>query len=115
MKSNPEYDQTRVEFEDEWSRSKIEDLISTNDYKRARQERNLYEKYLPKNELILEAGCGLGPKIIYFKKQGFHVIGIDFVQSALKRLKQFDPSTKLAACDIHDCPFPDGSFGAYLS
>ena len=53
MKSNPEYDQTRVEFEDEWSRSKIEDLISTNDYKRARQERNLYEKYLPKNELIL--------------------------------------------------------------
>ena len=115
MKSNPEYDQTRVEFEDEWSRSKIEDLISTNDYKRARQERNLYEKYLPKNELILEAGCCLGPKIIYFKKQGFHVIGIDFVQSALKRLKQFDPSTKLAACDIHDCPFPDGSFGAYLS
>ena len=68
MKSNPEYDQTRVEFEDEWSRSKIEDLIGTNDYKRARQERNLYEKYLPKNELILEAGCGLGPKIIYFKK-----------------------------------------------
>ena len=46
LKSNPEYDQTRVEFEDEWSRNKIEDLIRTNDYKRARQERNLYENYL---------------------------------------------------------------------
>ena len=43
MKSNPEYDQTRVEFEGEWSRNKIEDLIHTNDYKRARQERNLYK------------------------------------------------------------------------
>ena len=115
MKPNPEYEQTRVEFEDEWSRNKIEDLIKTNDYKRAREERRLYEHYLPKNELILEAGCGLGPKVIYFKNHGFNVVGVDFVHSALKRLKQFDPSTKLATCDIHDCPFPDNSFGAYLS
>ena len=115
LKSNPEYDQTRVEFEDEWSRNKIEDLIRTNDYKRARQERNLYENYLSKGGLILEAGCGLGPKVIYFKKKGFRVVGVDFVPSALKRLKQFDPSINLAACDIHDCPFPDDSFVAYLS
>ena len=115
MKSNPEYDQTRLEFEDEWSRNKIEDLVHTNNYKRAREERRLYEHYLPKNELILEAGCGLGPKVIYFKKRGFHIVGVDFVHSALKRLKQFDPSTRLAACDIHDCPFPNNSFGAYLN
>ena len=115
MNPNPEYDQTRVEFEEEWSKSKIEDLINTNDYKRAREERLLYEHYLPKNELILEAGCGLGPKVIYFKNCGFKIIGVDFVYSALKRLKEFDPSTKLATCDIHDCPFPNNSFGAYLS
>ena len=33
----------------------------------------------------------------------------------MKRLKQADPWTKLAACDIDDCSFPDDSFGAYLS
>ena len=56
----------------------------------------------------------MGSKVIYLKK-GFHLIDIDFVQSGLKRLKQADPSTKLAACDIDDCSFPDDSFGAYLS
>ena len=56
----------------------------------------------------------MGSKVIYLKK-GFHLIDIDFVQSALKRLKRADPSTKLAACDIDDCSFPDDSFGAYLS
>ena len=115
MEPSSDYEQTRVEFEDEWSRSKIEDLIQTNDYPRAREERRLYEHYLPRDELILEAGCGLGPKVIYFRQQGFRVIGVDFVPSALKRLKEFDPSIPLACCDIHDCPFPDNSFGAYLS
>ncbi|SVD02875.1 uncharacterized protein METZ01_LOCUS355729, partial [marine metagenome] len=28
MELSPEYDQTRVEFEDEWSRSNIEDLVN---------------------------------------------------------------------------------------
>ena len=115
MEPSPDYEQTRVEFENEWSRSQIEDLIQTNDYPRAREERRLYEHYLPRDQLILEAGCGLGPKVIYFRQQGFSVIGVDFVQSALNRLKQFDPSTTLACCDVHNCPFPDNSFGAYLS
>ena len=115
MELSPEYDQTRVEFEDEWSRSNIEDLVNTNNYRRAKEERRIYEHYIPKNELILEAGCGLGPKVIYFKKQGFRSIGVDFVHSALQRLKQFDPATRLATCDIHDCPFRDNSFGTYLS
>ena len=115
MELSPEYDQTRVEFEDEWSRSNIEDLVNTNNYRRAKEERRIYEHYIPKNELILEAGCGLGPKVIYFKKHGFRIIGVDFVHSALQRLKQFDPATRLATCDIHDCPFRDNSFGAYLS
>ena len=72
MELSPEYDQTRVEFEDEWSRSNIEDLLNTNNYRRAKEERRIYEHYIPKNELILEAGCGLGPKVIYFKKYFFN-------------------------------------------
>jgi SAM-dependent methyltransferase len=115
MIPNQEYDQTRVEFEEEWSRSKIEDLLQTNHYKRAREERRLYEQYLPKDQLILEAGCGLGPKVFYFREQGFNVIGVDFVYTALQRLKSFAPPTPVACCDVHDCPFPDNTFGAYLS
>jgi len=43
MELGPEYDQTRVEFEDEWTRSNIEDLVNTNNYRRAKEERRIYE------------------------------------------------------------------------
>ncbi len=115
MKNSPEYEQTRVEFEEEWSRSDIEDLLKTNDYPRARQERDLYESFLPRGELILEAGCGLGPKVLYFREQGHRIVGLDFVFSALNRLKRFRADLPLACADVHHCPFPDNTFGAYLS
>ncbi len=115
MDSSEQYDQTRVEFEEEWSRNDIEALLKTNDYPRAREERALYERFLLKGELILEAGCGLGPKVIYFREQGHRIVGVDFVFSALSRLKHFRTDLQLACADVHHCPFPDDTFGAYLS
>ncbi|QPJ64837.1 MAG: class I SAM-dependent methyltransferase [Candidatus Nitrohelix vancouverensis] len=115
MDKDPQYEQTRIEFAEEWSRCEIEDLLQTNDYERARAERLLYERFLPKEDWILEAGCGLGPKVLHFRKNGFRVIGVDFVETALHRLKAYAPELPLACCDVHECPFPDNSFGAYLS
>jgi len=110
-----QYQQTKVEFEEEWNRNTVQDLLETNSYKRAKEELQLYEDYLPKNDWILEAGCGLGPKVLFFCEKGYRMVGVDFVFSALERLKKFEPETRLAACDIHACPFPDNTFGAYLS
>jgi SAM-dependent methyltransferase len=115
MKSEEIYAQVKEEFADEWSRNTVEGLLETNNYKRAREEYNLYEHFLPKDQWILEGGCGLGPKLLYFKNKGFKIIGVDFVPSALERLKNYDEDTLLACCDIHSCPFEDEAFGAYLS
>lgn len=62
----------------------------------------MYERCLSKDQWILEAGCGLGPKVLYFREQGVKVIGVNFVYSALKRLKDYSPSTPIACCDVHD-------------
>jgi ubiquinone/menaquinone biosynthesis C-methylase UbiE len=110
-----QYRQTKVEFEEEWNRNTVQDLLETNHYKRAKEELGYYEEYLPKNDWILEAGCGLGPKVLFFREQGYRIVGVDFVFSALARLKKYEPETHLTSCDIHACPFPDNTFGAYLS
>ena len=115
MDFDDQYQQTKVEFEEEWNRNTVEDLLRTNHYKRAKEELRYYEDYLPKNERILEAGCGLGHKVLFSREIGYRMVGAVFVLSALDGLKRYELETHLASCDIHACPFPDNTFGAYLS
>ena len=56
--------EVKNEFEQEWSGTTVEALLKTNKYPRAKEEFTCIEKFLPKNGPILEAGCGLGPKLI---------------------------------------------------
>jgi SAM-dependent methyltransferase len=56
--------------------------------------RALAEKYKNRNELknVLDIGCGTGRHLSYFKKDGFHVSGVDFspgmIEAAKKKLSQ---------------------------
>ncbi len=69
--------EVKREFEEEWESTSVETLLETNNYPRAREEFAYLEKYLPQSELILEAGCGLGPKLLYFEEKNYNIIGVD--------------------------------------
>jgi len=107
--------EVRREFEEEWENTSVETLLETNDYPRAREEFACLEKHLPKSDLILEAGCGLGPKLLYFDDKNYNIIGVDYVLPALTRVKAYKAAVRLAQSDVHFLPFPDDTFGAYLS
>lgn len=107
--------EVKREFEEEWENSSIETLLGTNAYPRAREEFACLEKYLQRDDLILEAGCGLGPKLLYFEDKEYKIIGVDYILPALARVKAFKSTVKLAQSDVHDLPFPESTFGAYLS
>ena len=107
--------EVKREFEEEWGNTSVETLLETNDYPRAREEFGYLEKFLPRNELILEAGCGLGPKLLYFEKKNYRIIGVDYVLPALTRVKAYKATVKLAQSDVHVLPFQESTFGAYLS
>ena len=47
----------------------------------------LIEKYPPTNP-ILDLGCGSGDLAIYLAKLGHQVVGIDFVESAIKNAQE---------------------------
>jgi ubiquinone/menaquinone biosynthesis C-methylase UbiE len=107
--------EVKREFEEEWESTSVETLLETNNYPRAREEFACLEKYLPPRELILEAGCGLGPKLLYFDEKNYNIIGVDYVLSALARVKAYKSTVRLAQSDVHVLPFQDATFGAYLS
>jgi len=70
------------EWENAWRKTKInydEDLrtmISAD-----KEFIDMLKKYIRKNTLILEAGCGYGHKYIYFSNYEASVVGIDIIKN----------------------------------
>jgi SAM-dependent methyltransferase len=108
------YASTREAWRRVWQETDVDRELQTRDYARAQQVRRRFLRHLT-SEPILEAGCGLGTELVGLADDGRLAIGVDYVTSALLRLKARRRSLKLAAADIHELPFRDGSFAAYLS
>jgi ubiquinone/menaquinone biosynthesis C-methylase UbiE len=68
-----------------------------------------------KNGKILEAGCGAGRILRYYHNRGYDITGIDFVETAIEKLREVDPSLRVEAGNITGLRFPDGTFRYLLA
>jgi ubiquinone/menaquinone biosynthesis C-methylase UbiE len=102
-------------FDEQWAGASVEALLETNKYPRAKEEFACIERFLPKDDIILEAGCGLGPKLIHFDNKNYKILGLDYIFSALQQIRNYNPNLVLTQSDVHALPFPESTFGAYLS
>jgi SAM-dependent methyltransferase len=75
----------------------------------------LFERLLPKNGRILEAGCGIGRWVVWLRRRGFHAVGMDFSEEALRRVVAHVPDTPVARADLFAIPAADATFDAILS
>jgi len=95
-----------------WEGHRIEDEVAAcSDRTIAR----VFLDLLPKNEEILEAGCGLGAWVIFLQKRGYRISGIDNNTAVIGQLKQWDPGLRVFAGDILRLPQADQALGAYIS
>ena len=46
---------------------------------------------------ILELGCGPGRLLRYYKNRGYNIVGVDFVEAIIDRLKKTDPELQVEA------------------
>lgn len=74
-----------------------------------------FEKYLPEDKLILEAGSGIGTWLIYLRDKGYNIEGVEHDRNAVVRLKEFRQDIPVRVGDIRDLPYDDNSLGAYIS
>ena len=68
-----------------------------------------------KDGRILEAGCGAGRILRYYHQRGYNIVGIDFIDIAVRKLKEIDPSLQVEVGDITNLRFPDQSFRHVLA
>ena len=109
------YESTRAAWEEIWQTANVEIELELFEEKRAREVLATYSAYLPKDGLILEAGCGLGAAMIKLQEMGFRVIGLDYAENALRVARAYDPTLVLQVGDVHALPYADGSLHGYLS
>jgi SAM-dependent methyltransferase len=64
---------------------------------------------------ILEAGCGAGRILRYFHERGYDITGIDYIDVAVDKLREADPTLKVETGDITRLQFPDGRFRYVLA
>ena len=64
---------------------------------------------------ILEAGCGAGRILRYYHDRGYDIIGFDFIDVAISKLKGIDPTLNAEVGDITNLRFADQSFKYVLA
>lgn len=107
--------QTKEAWKENWQDVSVEKALEIFTYPRVQEHVAIFSQYLPKGKLILEGGCGVGPYLIYFKQQGFQMVGLDYNEEPLKKIHAYAPYIPLLNADVEHLPFPDAHFGAYLS
>lgn len=76
-------DKKRVMFYDK----NYEDYINETKMIRMSYQYEKFEKYLPKNPRILDAGCGSGRDVIHFQGLGADIFGIDYSAKIIEFLR----------------------------
>lgn len=111
----PRYDSTRQAWESIWDSADVERELELLQSKRAQEALTLWQQYLPKEGILLEAGCGLSATMILLRRLGYPLIGLDYAEKALHTSRRYDPSLPLAVGDVHALPYAENSLSAYLS
>jgi SAM-dependent methyltransferase len=69
---------------------------------------------LPRNGLVLEAGCGLGQYVILLRRRGWRAAGVDSSVAALAAARRV-AAVPLAASDLRSLAVRTGAARAYVS
>jgi SAM-dependent methyltransferase len=98
-------------WSDHWDSQKIEEFVA------ACAESDLaaiFRKHLPRGR-SLEAGCGLGPWVVYLRRIGYDVEGVECVASAVEAAHRFDPDLPVRTGDVCALDRPDEYYHGYIS
>ena len=69
---------------------------------------------LPRDGLVLEAGCGLGQYVILLRQRGWSAVGVDASVAALTAARRA-AAVPLAASDLRSLAVRSGAVAAYIS
>jgi len=95
-----------------WSHDSVDDHVELCEYETTLP---VFLAELPKDEMILDAGCGLARWVFYLRQRGYRVIGADCAPAALVQAMRAQRLVPLFAADTLRLPLRDGALGGIIS
>lgn len=69
----------------------------------------------PQDGCILEGGCGMGTHVAAIQRMGYTVVGVDYAEQTVMKVKSLAPQLDIRTGDVRQLPFPDASLAGYWS
>ena len=106
---------TKKAWEKNWQDIRMDEILEIFVYERVKKQMEIFLRVLPKDRKILEGGCGLAPYLIRLRQLGYDVEGIDYNVEPIAKILAFDPKLPVKVGDVTAIPYPENTFGAYIS
>ena len=107
-KNNKDY------WENRWSSIDVDDAMTNKNQYPLKFTINAI-KYSDKSQKILEAGCGPGRIVKFLFNLGYDVTGIDFIDTAIQKIKKNNPLLKVSTQSILKTNFRNNEFDTILA
>lgn len=75
----------------------------------------VFPRHLPRDGVILEAGCGMAQIVVALRARGYDCRGIDYAQETISRVRACLPDLPVEVGDVRHVNFDDGELSAYIS
>ncbi|MBI3781895.1 MAG: class I SAM-dependent methyltransferase [Deltaproteobacteria bacterium] len=95
-----------------WSFDSVADHVEMCDHETTLQT---FLDSLPRNQPILDAGCGLARWVFYLRQRGFQVFGTDYAHAALVQAEHAEGGGHLFTADTQRLPIRDETLGGIIS
>jgi SAM-dependent methyltransferase len=76
---------------------------------------SLFQRWLPRDAPILEAGCGRGQLVLALRVQGWSAEGVDYSAETIEAVTRLFPELPLSVGDVTSLDAADGHYGGYIS
>ena len=102
---------TNVFWDELWNNENFEAIVKSTPNSYVAKET---KRYLKKESLILEGGCGRGQHVYSLSVNGFNVKGLDFAKNTVEKLKPILPGM-IDLGDVRKMSYEASSFDGYWS
>jgi SAM-dependent methyltransferase len=101
----------------EWSQAawRVEGKTVSSEACEGELIRGVLQRHLPKDGLILDAGCGTAKWPIYLRSAGYRCVGVEISPDAWRMAREMDEGLPLVGADTRRMPLRTASIDAVLS
>jgi SAM-dependent methyltransferase len=79
------------------------------------QVRDVLLRALPRDGLIIDAGCGDGKWPVFLRRRGYRVIALDIAHEGVRRARVAEPGLMALQADVRRTPLRDGALDGVIS